>query len=179
MQDGVMPGNQATESNNPAVHGQVEIIGNLMEISNLLNKKPAGERHAQNNTNARRHSDASVHSKTDTYTQYNGDAEQTDEFINNTPGDRDTAGFSTAAKMSCSGSVRESGDQTHTETNVCLSVSDTGVSLSLSDACVSAARSEAIVCSATSSTLKTKTVPPSPAIARVAPQRVHSVETSN
>lgn len=184
MQDGVMPGNQATESNKPAVEGQVEIIGNLMEISNLLNKKPAGERHTQNNTNAHRHSDTSVHSKTDTYTQYNGDSEQIDEFINNTHSDRDTAGFSTGAKMSCSGSVRESGDQIgsscspHTDSNVCLSVSDTSVCVSVSDASVSVIRSEASVCSATPSTLKTKTVPPSPAIARVAPQRVHSVETS-
>ncbi len=46
MQDGVMAGNQTTETNKPAVQGQVEIIGNLMEISNLLNKKPSNERHS-------------------------------------------------------------------------------------------------------------------------------------
>ncbi|KAA0711038.1 SH3 and PX domain-containing protein 2A [Triplophysa tibetana] len=177
MQDGVMPGNQATESNKPAVEGQVEIIGNLMEISNLLNKKPASEHYTQNNTNAHRHSNTSVHSKTDTYTQYNGDAEQTDEFIYNTH-----SSFNTT-KMSCSGSVRESGDQIgpscspHTDANMCLSVSDTSVCVSVSDANVSAIRSEASLCSATPSTMKTKTVPPSPAVARVAPQRVHSVET--
>ncbi|XP_056623163.1 SH3 and PX domain-containing protein 2A [Triplophysa dalaica] len=177
MQDGVMPGNQATESNKPAVEGQVEIIGNLMEISNLLNKKPASEHYMQNNTNAHRHSNTSVHSKTDTYTQYNGDAEQIDEFIYNTH-----SSFNTV-KMSCSGSVRESGDQIgpscspHTDTNMCLSVSDTSVCVSVSDANVSVMRSKASVCSATPSTMKSKTVPPSPAIARVAPQRVHSVET--
>nr|XP_055028837.1 SH3 and PX domain-containing protein 2A isoform X1 [Misgurnus anguillicaudatus] len=185
MQDGVMPGNQATETNKPAMQGQVEIIGNLMEISNLLNKKPGSERHAQNDTNTHRHSNTSVHSKTDTYTQYNGDAEQTDGFIRNTHSDRDTASVSTAAKMGCSGSMRESGDQVssscppHKETGACLTVSDTGVSVSVSDASVSVALPEASACSSIPSAPKNKTVPPSPAIARVAPHRVHSVETKS
>uniref|UniRef100_A0A673KGU2 SH3 and PX domain-containing protein 2A-like n=1 Tax=Sinocyclocheilus rhinocerous TaxID=307959 RepID=A0A673KGU2_9TELE len=52
MQDGVMAGNQATETNKPAVQGQVEIIGNLMEISNLLNKKPSNERHSVSSTSS-------------------------------------------------------------------------------------------------------------------------------
>uniref|UniRef100_A0A8C1JS56 SH3 and PX domains 2Ab n=1 Tax=Cyprinus carpio TaxID=7962 RepID=A0A8C1JS56_CYPCA len=55
MQDGVIAGNQATETNKPAVQGQVEIIGNLMEISNLLNKKPANERHSHTQTDTNAH----------------------------------------------------------------------------------------------------------------------------
>uniref|UniRef100_A0A9J8C447 SH3 and PX domains 2Ab n=1 Tax=Cyprinus carpio carpio TaxID=630221 RepID=A0A9J8C447_CYPCA len=97
MQDGVMAGNQATETNKPAVQGQVEIIGNLMEISNLLNKKPSNERHS------------------------------------------------------------------HTQTDIIAHRNSTTNTYSVSQ---------------TSSAIKTKTVPPSPAIARVAPQRFHSVETS-
>uniref|UniRef100_A0A8C1UHF0 SH3 and PX domains 2Ab n=1 Tax=Cyprinus carpio TaxID=7962 RepID=A0A8C1UHF0_CYPCA len=97
MQDGVMAGNQATETNKPAVQGQVEIIGNLMEISNLLNKKPSNERHS------------------------------------------------------------------HTQTDIIAHRNSTTNTYSVSQ---------------TSSAIKTKTVPPSPAIARVAPQRFHSAETS-
>uniref|UniRef100_A0A672RVR7 SH3 and PX domain-containing protein 2A-like n=1 Tax=Sinocyclocheilus grahami TaxID=75366 RepID=A0A672RVR7_SINGR len=65
MQDGVIAGNQATETNKPAVQGQVEIIGNLMEISNLLNKKPANERHShtQTDTSAHRNSNTNTYSK--------------------------------------------------------------------------------------------------------------------
>uniref|UniRef100_A0A671N6N6 SH3 and PX domain-containing protein 2A-like n=1 Tax=Sinocyclocheilus anshuiensis TaxID=1608454 RepID=A0A671N6N6_9TELE len=111
MQDGVMAGNQTTETNKPDVQGQVEIIGNLMEISNLLNKKPSNERHS------------------------------------------------------------------HTQTDTTAHRNNTSVSVSVSDACVNASVSEASV-SSTSSAIKTKTVTPSPAIARVAPQRFHSAETS-
>ncbi|XP_067311762.1 SH3 and PX domain-containing protein 2A isoform X2 [Pseudorasbora parva] len=163
MQDGVMAGNQATETNKPAVHGQVEIIGNLMEISNLLNKKPANEWHSQ----------------TDTYTQYNGDAEQTEAYSNNTHTNRNSSSsICTATNTGSSSSERDSDDQLsqHTDSSVHLSVSDSSVSVSVQDACVSASVSEANV-SSTPSTLKAKTVPPSPAIARVAPQRFHSVET--
>ncbi|XP_051578068.1 SH3 and PX domain-containing protein 2A [Myxocyprinus asiaticus] len=189
MQDGVMPGNQATETNKPAVQGQVEIIGNLMEISNLLNKKPTQiDTNAHHNSNASLHSsqNAYMHSKTDSYTQYNGDIEQTDAYNNNihTNNDNSTS-LSTAANTGISSSVirseKDIDDQVssscnpHTDTSVCVSVLDTSVSVSVSDASVSV--SEASMCSATPSAMKTKTVPPSPAIARVAPQRYHSVET--
>lgn len=181
MQDGVMAGNQATETNKPAVQGQVEIIGNLMEISNLLNKKPSNERHShlQIDTIAHRNSTTNTyrHSQTDTYTQYNGDTEQTDAYSNS---DRNSSSsVSTAANAANSSLERDSVDQVtqHTDTSVHLSVSDSSVSVSVSDACVTASISEASV-SSTSSAIKTKTVPPSPAIARVAPQRFHSVETS-
>ncbi|KAK7142520.1 hypothetical protein R3I94_012009 [Phoxinus phoxinus] len=186
MQDGAMAGNQATEPNKPAVHGQVEIIGNLMEISNLLNKKPINERHShtQPDTNAHLNSNTLIHSantymhsQTDTYTQYNGDGEQTDAYSNNTHTDRNSS-ISTAANMGSSSSERDSDDQVnqHTDSSVRLSVSDSSVSVSVPDACVSASASEENV-SSTPFALKTKTVPPSPAIARVAPQRFHSVET--
>jgi len=186
MQDGAMAGNQATETNKPAVHGQVEIIGNLMEISNLLNKKPVNERHShtQSDTNAHLNSNTLMHSantymhsQTDTYTQYNSDAEQTDAYSNNTHTDRNGS-ISTAANMGSSSSERDSDDQVnqHTDSSVRLSVSESTVSVSVPDACVSASVSEANV-SSTPSALKTKSVPTSPAIARVAPQRFHSVET--
>ncbi|XP_042629794.1 SH3 and PX domain-containing protein 2A-like isoform X1 [Cyprinus carpio] len=183
MQDGVIAGNQATETNKPAVQGQVEIIGNLMEISNLLNKKPANERHShtQTDTNAHRNSNTNTyrHSQTDTYTQYNGDAEQTDAYVNNIHTHRNSSSsISTAANTGSSGLERDSVDQAtqHTDTSVRLSVSDSSVSVSVSDACGTASVSEASV-SSTLSAIKTKTVPTSPAIARVAPQRFHSVET--
>ncbi|XP_052009274.1 SH3 and PX domain-containing protein 2A-like isoform X1 [Xyrauchen texanus] len=188
IQDGVMPGNQATETNKPAVEGQVEIIGNLMEISNLLNKK-----HTQMDTNAHHNSNASLHSshntymhsKTDSYTQYNGDVKQTDAYNNNTHTNNDNStSLSTAANTGSSNPVtsseRDINEQVsssynpHTDTSVCVSVLDTSVSVSVSNAGVSF--SETSVCSATSSAIKRKTVPPSPAIARVAPQRYHSVE---
>ncbi|XP_016379243.1 SH3 and PX domain-containing protein 2A-like isoform X5 [Sinocyclocheilus rhinocerous] len=180
MQDGVIAGNQATETNKPAVQGQVEIIGNLMEISNLLNKKPANERHShtQTDTNAHRNSNTNTYRHSQTDTQYNGDAEQTDAYSNKTHTDRNSSSsISTAANTGSSGLERDSDDQVtqHTDTSVHLSVSDSSVSVSVSDA-VTASVSEASV-SSTSSTIKTKTVPPSPAIARVAPQRFHSVET--
>ncbi len=185
MQDGVMAGNQATETNKPAVQGQVEIIGNLMEISNLLNKKPSNERHSHTQTDTIAHRNSTTntyrHSQTDTYTQYNGDTEQTDAYSNNTHSDRNSSSssISTAANVAKSSLERDSDDQVtqHTDTSVRLSVSDSSVSVSVSDACVTASISEASV-SSTSSAIKTKTVPPSPAIARVAPQRFHSVETS-
>uniref|UniRef100_A0A673HEP9 SH3 and PX domain-containing protein 2A-like n=1 Tax=Sinocyclocheilus rhinocerous TaxID=307959 RepID=A0A673HEP9_9TELE len=66
MQDGVIAGNQATETNKPAVQGQVEIIGNLMEISNLLNKKPANERHSHTQTDTNAHRNTSVSSTSST-----------------------------------------------------------------------------------------------------------------
>jgi len=183
MQDGVMAGNQTTETNKPAVQGQVEIIGNLMEISNLLNKKPSNERHShtQTDTTAHRNSTTNTYrnSQSDTYTQYNSDTEQTDAYSNNTHSDRNSSSVSTAANAASSSLERDFNDQVtqHTDTSVRLSVSDSSVSVSVSDACVIPSISEASV-SSTSSAIKTKTVPPSPAIARVAPQRFHSVETS-
>ncbi|XP_052475914.1 SH3 and PX domain-containing protein 2A-like isoform X2 [Carassius gibelio] len=184
MQDGVIADNQATETNKPAVQGQVEIIGNLMDISNLLNKKPANERHShtQTDTSAHRNSNTNtyMHSQTDTYTQYNGNAEQTDAYGNNTHTDRNSSSssISTAANTSSSGLERVSDNPVsqHTDISVRLSVSDSSVSVSVSDACGTASVSEASV-SSTLSAIKTKTVPTSPAIARVAPQRFHSVET--
>lgn len=194
MQDGVMAGNQATETNKPVVHGQVEIIGNLMEISNLLNKKPANERHSHTepdtnvhlNSNTLMHlANTYMHSQTDTYTQYNCNAEQTDAYSNNTHNARNSSSSSssinTAANTGSSSSERDSDDQVnqHTDSSMHLSVSESSVSVSVPvpDACVPASVSEANV-SSTPSALKTKSVPPSPAIARVAPQRFHSVETS-
>ncbi|XP_052436209.1 SH3 and PX domain-containing protein 2A isoform X2 [Carassius gibelio] len=183
MQDGVMAGNQATETNKPAVQGQVEIIGNLMEISNLLNKKPSNERHSHTQTDTIAHRNSTTntyrHSQTDTYTQYNGDTEQTDAYSNNTHSDRSSgSSISTAANVvTCSLDRDSDGPVTqHTDTSVRLSVSDSSVSVSVSDACGTASVSEASV-SSTSAAIKTKTVPPSPAIARVAPQRFHSTET--
>ncbi len=182
MQDGVMAGNQTTETNKPVVQGQVEIIGNLMEISNLLNKKPSNERHSHTQTDTTAHQNSTTntyrHSQSDTYTQYNSDTEQTDAYSNNTHSDRNSSSVSTAANAASSSLERDFNDQVtqHTDTSVRLSVSDSSVS-TVSDACVIASISEASV-SSTSSAIKTKTVPPSPAIARVAPQRFHSVETS-
>ncbi|XP_003200390.2 SH3 and PX domain-containing protein 2A isoform X1 [Danio rerio] len=149
IQDGVTASNQPAESNKASVQGQVEIIGNLMEISNLLNKKPANERHSHTQTDS--HSANTYrNSQTDSYTQYSGDEDQTE--VN---------------------TERDSEDQikTHIET----SVSDSSGSVSVSDACVSAVATELCV-SSTVSSFKAKTVPASPAIARVAPQRFHSVE---
>lgn len=180
MQDGVMAGNQATETNKPAVQGQVEIIGNLMEISNLLNKKPANERHSHTQTDTNVHRNTYRNSQTDSYTQYNGDAEQSDVYSNNTHTNRNSSSsMSTAANTGRNSLEGDSDDQVtqHVDTSLCLSVSDSSVSVSVSDACVTVSVSEASV-SSTSSAIKTKTVPPSPAIARVAPQRFHSVETS-
>lgn len=151
IQDGVTASNQSAESNKASVQGQVEIIGNLMEISNLLNKKPANERHSHTQTDG--HSANTYrNSQTDSYTQYSGDEDQTE--VN---------------------TERDSEDQIkpHMDT----SVSDSSRSVSVSDACVSASASELCV-SSTVSSFKTKTVPASPAIARVAPQRFHSVENS-
>ncbi|XP_073682956.1 SH3 and PX domain-containing protein 2A [Garra rufa] len=182
MQDGIMAGNQATETNKPAVQGQVEIIGNLMEISNLLNKKPTNERHSHTQTDTSVHRNTYRNSQTDTYMQYNGDADQSDVYNNNTHTDRhsssSSSSISTAANTGRNSLERESDDQVsqHTDTSMCLSVSDSSVSVSVQDACVTVSAFEASV-SATSSAIKTKTVPPSPAIARVAPQRFHSVET--
>ncbi|XP_043119799.1 SH3 and PX domain-containing protein 2A isoform X2 [Puntigrus tetrazona] len=184
MQDGVMASNQATETNKPAVQGQVEIIGNLMEISNLLNKKPTNERHSHTPTDNNAHGNSTTntyrHSQTDTYTQYNGDTEHTDAYSNNTHSDRNSSSssLSTAANAVSNSLERDSDDQVtqHTDTSVRLSFTDSSVSVSVSDACVTASVSEARV-SSSSCPIKTKTVPPSPAIARVAPQRFHSVET--
>lgn len=190
MQDGVMAGNEATETNKPVVHGQVEIIGNLMEISNLLNKKPTNERHSHTVPDTNVHlksntlmhlANTYMHSQTDTYTQYNCNAEQTDAYSNNTHNARNnsssSSSISTAANRGSSSSERDSDDQVnhHTDSSMHLSVSESSVSVSVPDVCVSV--SEANV-SSTPSALKTKSVPPSPAIARVAPQRFHSVETS-
>ncbi|XP_048046136.1 SH3 and PX domain-containing protein 2A isoform X2 [Megalobrama amblycephala] len=189
MQDGAMAGNLATETNKPVVHGQVEIIGNLMEISNLLNKKPANERHSHTepdtnvhlNSNTLMHlANTYMHSQTDTYTQYNCNAGQTDAYSNNTHDARNSSSssISTAANTGSSSSERDSDDQVNQYTNssMHLSVSESSVSVLVPDACVSASVSEANV-SSTPSALKTKCVPSSPAIARVAPQRFHSVET--
>ncbi|KAL1257731.1 hypothetical protein QQF64_010975 [Cirrhinus molitorella] len=181
MQDGVMAGNQATETNKPAVQGQVEIIGNLMEISNLLNKKPANERHSHTQTDTSVHRNTYRNSQTDTYTQFNGDVEQSDVYSNNAHTNRNSSSsssISTAPNTGSSSLERDSDNQVsqHTDTSLRLSVSDSSVSVSVSDACVTVSVSEASVSSA-SAAIKTKTVPPSPAIARVAPQRFHSVET--
>ncbi|XP_067224254.1 SH3 and PX domain-containing protein 2A isoform X2 [Chanodichthys erythropterus] len=188
MQDGAMADNLATETNKPVVHGQVEIIGNLMEISNLLNKKPANEQHSHTepdtnvhlNSNALMHlANTYMHSQTDTYTQYNCNAGQTDAYSNNTHDARNSSSsISIAANTGSSSSERDSDDQVsqYTNSSMHLFVSESSVSVSVPDACVSASVSEANV-SSTPSTLKTKCVPASLAIARVAPQRFHSVET--
>ncbi|XP_076834993.1 SH3 and PX domain-containing protein 2A isoform X2 [Brachyhypopomus gauderio] len=60
----------AMETNRAPVIGQVEIIGNLMDISNLLNRKPANDTHIQSNPHSSNntHALSKTHSSNNTHT---------------------------------------------------------------------------------------------------------------
>ncbi|TRY93676.1 hypothetical protein DNTS_029388 [Danionella cerebrum] len=152
IQDDIKVGNQSAETNITPPPNQVEIIGNLMEISNLLNKSHEHHSHTQTDT----------HSQTDTYTMYSNEAEQTEAHSKRT----------SSSSTTTTGNTKRASDDQHTHS---ADSSEISVSVSLLSGLVS----NVSVSSPTLSTSKHKTVPPSPAIARVAPQRFHSVETNS
>ncbi|XP_030643262.1 SH3 and PX domain-containing protein 2A [Chanos chanos] len=143
----------AVETGTQPMLGQVEIIGNLMEISNLLNKKPGNDRHTHSDTLPRA---TETTTQEDTETEFNSDGEfNTDECINNTDPDRDS--------------------YTNASTNHTTDTNGSRGSNAGSDAASDSGRSAWSVTGSIAS--RGKTLPASPAVARVAPQRYHSVES--
>ncbi|XP_026856064.2 SH3 and PX domain-containing protein 2A isoform X2 [Electrophorus electricus] len=75
VQDVVTPSDQAIamETNRAPVFGQVEIIGNLMDISNLLNRKPANDTHILSNPHSSNNTKilSKTHSTNDIHTLSN------------------------------------------------------------------------------------------------------------
>ncbi|XP_017564319.1 SH3 and PX domain-containing protein 2A isoform X1 [Pygocentrus nattereri] len=173
VQDDGTPANHtvSTESSQESTIGQVEIIGNLMEISNLLNRKPA-------NSDTHTHSNAS-----DTYTYSECDTDSDSHFsiksdtassthttADTTHADDITAGVEITGTHTCTGSSSDthphstSAEMTVTESSrACVEAPDVSVCVSLS---------ESTVCSTVQRTH-------TPAVARVTPQRYHSVENGS
>ncbi|KAG9268233.1 SH3 and PX domain-containing protein 2A-like [Astyanax mexicanus] len=179
VEEDVAPGNQtaSVETGEESAIGPVEIIGNLMEISNLLNRRPASDTYSADDTHS--------YSECDTNSDSHFSAESTEELytsvdishitindthntINNTHAVIDThtddlnAGVDRTSTHTHSDRDADSSSGQHTHTTA-SEAPDTTV-------CVSVP--EMSVCSAVQ---KTHT----PAIARVTPQRFHSVENGS
>ncbi|KAI4888271.1 hypothetical protein NFI96_013856, partial [Prochilodus magdalenae] len=167
----------STESSRESTTGQVEIIGNLMEISNLLNRKPANDTHSHSNTSdTYSHSECdtdtdshfSIKSETASSTHTTADTTHTADSYTHT--DDLTAGVETTGLHS----YTDSSSDTHAHSSAAeATVMDTHrVCVSAPDVSVCVSVPESSVCS---SVQRTHT----PAIARVTPQRYHSVENGS
>ncbi|XP_066507074.1 SH3 and PX domain-containing protein 2A [Hoplias malabaricus] len=180
VQDDVLPGNlsDSTETNQESTVGQVEIIGNLMEISNLLKRKPVNDTNTHSNIHFT--NDTHLECDTNTDTHFSAKLETTNNTLTNvhsthwTTDNTDTDDTTTGVDSVSTHTRSDTESISDSHTQVC-SIEDTetpGVCRSVTNVCVGVSASESSVCS---TGLRTHT----PAIARVTPQRYHSVENGS